>query len=1143
MRMKAEVLGLVAATALWEAASGGVCRGTFVNMDAWCFWNTPHEEIMCERGLKDDIDFYLKNGGVEALVFNMNFQRVFFDSKAWTPYAKDVELRDDGTLWLRGKRVTSPGGAVIHDETSYIRMYRNLKLMQKNCPDYMRVRYDYCHEKGVELWYSMRMNDVHWTQPGLEERPQHSDFWYFHAPRLSRAWYRRPWFKEWEWSNYALDYGQKEVYDYNLALVREYLLDYPSDGLELDWLRSVPAFRPGADEAGRPVLTRFMRDVKAIAREASMKWGRAIRIGVRVPTRVQEALDLGMDVPAWAEEGLVDLVVPSPLSVRAEQDVEVELWRRVLPARTILAPAVDMYAASGDMERTQLSMDCAFASDYYRGGADTVYVYNHFRAFTNVFANIQEFYGLAGDRDAVSARERRHILTWRERAGTLGYPESPYPESIAPGSAAYLRLNLGEKTAGRDATLVFGMTEPVAADIWLNGVRCGTPGEIAAPAFYPKSTPERPVRYYRLALPAGVAHDGWNVFDFHNVGERPVRREHFVWVDVTVAAASPSPAAAPASVAPPAVELRDRAVWIDGRKTRLLAGTMHYFRVPRDCWRDRLEKGKAMGLNAVETYMPWNLHERQRGAFDFSGNLDFEAYVKLAQELGLYVILRPGPYICSEWDNGGIPSWLMVEPGVRFRRMNGPYLAAVDRYLDVIVPKIVALDRDHGGPVVAIQLENEYGSYAGDKAYVARLRDRYRDAGCRVPLFCADGADAPNLEHHVGQLCATAGTLDGVWECFNFGTSAKDVIGFQRRIRPDEPFMCAEFWIGWFDNWGEPHQTRTAESVKQELQDILDADGNVIFYALCGGTDFLWTNGANGSDSQPYKPMTTSYDFDAFLTEDGVPTEKYYVVQELLTGRRDAPAPAKAYFTAKPELKGTVRLFDCLDAVATRKVRDAPPLTFEELGTDFGFVFYRTRVPGSIADPIRAPFVFRQVRDRANVFVDGRPFCTYWRNDKTNVSSVEALVPTNGAELGLLVENMGRINFSSLVGLDTKGICQDVCFSHLVLTDWEMWTLPLDNPDTDRLVFGAPEASVDVPAFHLFTFDCAEPKDSFLKFPGAHGLVWVNGRPCGRYWNVGPGDALYVPASYLKKGENRLVVFETEKLNAPTVEFASTRTW
>jgi hypothetical protein len=509
-------------------------HGTFINLDAWCFWNTDDLGRMTEQGLKDDIDFYVAGGGVAAMVFNMNFQRTFFDSRAWTPYAKDVELHDDGSLWLRGKRVVSPGGQVIHDERTYARMFRALEEMKRNCPDYMRVRRDHCHARGVEYWHSMRTNDVHWTSPGLEERPQHSDFWYFNKERLSRAWYRRPWFKEWHWYNYALDYGKREVYDYNLSLVREYLLDFDSDGLELDWLRSIPAFAPGADEAGTPVLTHFMRDVRALATAAEAKWGHIIRIGVRVPTRVQDALDLGMDVPAWAEEGLVDLVVPSPTSVRVEQDTQVALWRRLLPVRVLLAPAVDMYAASGDMQRTKLAMDCGFASVFYHGGADFVYCFNHFRSFLDAFPDMQSFFPLAGDREAVSKQARRHILTWRETSVEGEFAESPFPSAIAPGSAAAMRINLGEQVAGRTARLIFGMTRPVDAEIWLNGVRCLTPKPIAAMDGYPPSLETRPVSYYSVDLPEGVPHDGWNVVDFVNRDDDVVKQGDFVWMEIAI---------------------------------------------------------------------------------------------------------------------------------------------------------------------------------------------------------------------------------------------------------------------------------------------------------------------------------------------------------------------------------------------------------------------------------------------------------------------------------------------------------------------------------------------------------------------------------------------------------------------------------
>lgn len=598
------------------------------------------------------------------------------------------------------------------------------------------------------------------------------------------------------------------------------------------------------------------------------------------------------------------------------------------------------------------------------------------------------------------------------------------------------------------------------------------------------------------------------------------------------------------------VQFGNRRISIDGEKFRLLAGTMHYFRVPRTAWRDRMEKAKELGLNAIETYLCWNLHERREGVFNFSDNLDFEAYCRLAQELGLKIVLRPGPYICSEWDLGGLPSWLMVKPGIRFRRSNAPYLAAVDRWFDVLLPKIRELDYDHGGPIIAIQIENEYGSYGADKAYLTHLRDRYRAAGIRVPLFTADGAEAQNLEGHIGQLCVSGGCLPDVAVCYNFLHDVAGVSAFQRRLRPDEPLICAEFWCGWFNVWGQPAQKIETEVVVRELESLLAEDGNVIFYALCGGTDFYWTNGANGDLARDFRPMTTSYDFDALLTEDGQITEKFRAVQAVLAKWQDrGPQTVKRSNsqTVKPSkslvvpLSGTVKLFDCLDAVASKKVSSNSPLSFEELGTDFGYVFYRSHIQPPVADPITAPLALRRVRDRAHVFIDGKPLCVYYRTDESAVTP-EMTVGADGAEVGLLVENMGRINFSGPVGLDFKGVCQDVAFAHQVLTDWEMWCLPLDNPDTPALRFGAPDSEATVPAFHLFAFGLEdEPADTFLRFPGAHGLVWLNGRPLGRYWDIGPDNTLYVPASWLRRGPNRLIAFESERLDAPSTVFVSSR--
>lgn len=518
-----------------------MASGTFINMDAWCFWNAPDTGMMNEEGLKEDIDFYIEKGGVEALVFNMNFQRAFFDSKVWTPYDKGVELREDGTLWVRGRRVTSPGGDVIHDEKSYIRMYRSYIEMKRSCPSYMRVRYDYCRSKGVELWHSMRMNDPHWLSPGLEERPQHSDYWYFNKERLSRAWYRRPWFPEWHWENYILDYGKRVVYDYNLALAREYLMDYPSDGLELDWMRAMPAFRPGFDGEGTEILTGFHRDVKSIALEAEKKWGRPIRIGVRVPSRVQEALDLGMDVPKWAEEGLVDMVVPSPKSVWVEQDAQIGLWKRLLPKKTILAPSLDMYAVSGRAARTRQAMDMGFASNFYGQGADTVYIFNHFRSFTDIMpkAEMQTVFSSVGDRAKASKFDRRHILTCRETYVEGQFAESPYPAEIPPGSASALRINLGEETNGRPARLVMAFARETSLEIWLNGAKCGMLKATCAPTEgYPPSSEEDRLFYYALDLPRATVHDGWNVLDICNLGEKALSREDFAWTEIAVGGAT-----------------------------------------------------------------------------------------------------------------------------------------------------------------------------------------------------------------------------------------------------------------------------------------------------------------------------------------------------------------------------------------------------------------------------------------------------------------------------------------------------------------------------------------------------------------------------------------------------------------------------
>ena len=583
------------------------------------------------------------------------------------------------------------------------------------------------------------------------------------------------------------------------------------------------------------------------------------------------------------------------------------------------------------------------------------------------------------------------------------------------------------------------------------------------------------------------------------------------------------------------VEFKNRSVIIDGKPVQIIAGAMHYFRVPREYWRDRMQKAVQMGLNCIETYMCWNLHERKEGAFDFSGMLDIEAYIKLAQEFGLYVILRPGPYICSEWDNGGLPAWLMTKPAIRYRRMNKPYIDALTNYLNVIIPKLKPLQYDNGGPVIAMQIENEYGSYSCDKAYLAYLRDLYRKGGFTIPLFTADGVAFWSSGSEA--LMIEGGTVDGAPLCLNFGSRALDAFDMGKKIRPDDPAFCMEFWCGWFDAWGSgQHHTRTPESAAEELDDMLAAGASVDFYMFHGGTNFEFTAGANGTADTPYAPDVTSYDYDSPLDEAGDPTPKFFAFQEVIrkyapdrpfgtpeTGRKLAPR--------RLNISAIAPLHENLDNIA-EKVCDPSPLTFEELGQDFGYVFYRTKVTG----PKRGRFELRQVRDRANVYLNGEQFLTYYRNDKESITPVREF-GAEGATLELLVENMGRINYGHLTGRDSKGICEDVAFEWQTLVNWEMWCLPSATPPENLNYKPFEQRLTGKPAYYKIEFDLNEdPADCYLKFPGVHGGAWINGHVLGRYWDIGPGSTLYIPGVWLKHGKNELVIFETEKLTKPYID-------
>lgn len=516
-RAKRILSGLILGCALvgpWQALSGGV----YVNSDAWNLWAdhdfTSLDRAGLVRALEADVNYYAAGGGVRAVLWNMNFQRSFYPTKVGTPYWKDLSLDADGRLLLRGGLTD----ATAKEEKAYRQMFVNAKRMNDLVPDFMKVRYDLCRRCGIESWFSMRMNDVHWSV--TTNRPQHSDFWLGY-PEFRRAGYRAAW--SGSWYDRALDYGRKEVYDYHLAMAREYLLDYESDGLELDWSRSSPVLRPGAEEAGAAILTRFVREVRAAAGEAAKKWGHPVRIAMRVPARVNECLAIGMDVPAWAAEGLVDVVEPAPpWHVRTEQDADVALWRKLLPADVVLAPAID-YAVSTDGVASLTGdneTDAAFASNFYRQGADAVSFYNHFPRHAKERADAQAAFRLCADRRAVAAAPRRHVFTWHLPAGEGAAAECRFFTSY--------RLNLGDGVAGRPVVLIVGTRRKGAYEMRVNGEPCEETDVGDLPARLPAGAIS-----WRAAKVTS-AHDGWNVVEFSDRSSDPVKPEELAWLEICV---------------------------------------------------------------------------------------------------------------------------------------------------------------------------------------------------------------------------------------------------------------------------------------------------------------------------------------------------------------------------------------------------------------------------------------------------------------------------------------------------------------------------------------------------------------------------------------------------------------------------------
>ncbi len=579
------------------------------------------------------------------------------------------------------------------------------------------------------------------------------------------------------------------------------------------------------------------------------------------------------------------------------------------------------------------------------------------------------------------------------------------------------------------------------------------------------------------------------------------------------------------------VAVRDGRICIDGKPFQVISGALHYFRVHPGLWDDRLDKAAAFGLNTIETYVPWNLHEPHPGEFRFSGGIDLEAFIDKVAARGLKMILRPGPYICSEWDNGGLPGWLMAVPGVEIRRMNGPYLERVTSYFDVLLEKIRPRLHTNGGPVILLQIENEYGSYCHDREYLCFIRDLYRRHHLDVPYFTSDG----DASHYI-----LGGSLPDELMTLNFGSNAERAFRNGRRFRPEGPDFCMEFWDGWFDHWGETHHVR-GDDGSQEADAILSSGGNMNFYMFHGGTNFGFTNGANCDLEGTYQPVVTSYDYDSPLSECGDPTAKFAACQEVIRKHTGNPrirpvAPSRKICPGPAEFTSSARVLDNLEALRSVGGRSVTPVTMEQAGESFGFIHYSTRLDGPMyaASVTGTPEILRlfDVNDFAQVWLDGAYLGSRWR--ETGVNGFELPeIPASGARLDILVENCGRINYGPRVGRDFKGITGGVAVELQLRLNWEYNAMPME--DLGGLAW---RDFADVPAsFHRGEFTLEETGEAFLKRPGRKGLVWINGFNLGRYWDRGPTQTLYVPSPVLRKGRNEIVVLELEALETDGAEF------
>lgn len=564
---------------------------------------------------------------------------------------------------------------------------------------------------------------------------------------------------------------------------------------------------------------------------------------------------------------------------------------------------------------------------------------------------------------------------------------------------------------------------------------------------------------------------------------------------------------------------------LNGSPFVVKAAELHYPRIPRPFWEHRIKMCKALGMNTICLYVFWNAHEPEPDRFDFEGNNDLAEFIRLCAANGMFVILRPGPYVCAEWEMGGLPWWLLRDTDIRLRENDPRFLERVGKFQQAVANEVKGLTIAEGGPIIMVQVENEYGSYGTDKDYVGSIRDMLRaHFGPEVTLFQCDWSS--NFLNN--------GLDDLVWT-LNFGTGANIDQQFEplRRVRPDSPLMCSEFWSGWFDKWGANHETRPASEMTAGIDEMLSKGISFSLYMTHGGTN--WGHWA-GANSPGYAPDVTSYDYDAPINEHGAATPKYHALRNVM-----------ARYSAEPLLPipdsiptGELAPFEFsevgpLFANLPAPVPDTTLRTMEELGQGFGSILYRTTLPDTDSPTL---LTVDEAHDFAQVFVDGRFIGTLDR--RLGEKSLALPAASGGTKLEILVEAMGRINFGRAIK-DFKGITESVNLTENIggsnkvyaLTGWETICLPdqmnyYDSPEFLPVGAFTPGDNGRLPrGVYRASFNVERPADTFLDMSSwGKGLVYVNGHPLGRFWEIGPQQTLYLPGCWLRDGENDIMVFD-----------------